>query len=180
MRKTTLPAVLAVAILCFVFWLILTGQILDLIRGEPDAQVLVAGAILAVGVGFFAARFFIHSRAFYLFHPRRILALIAYAFVFFKELAKANVDVAFRALSPRLRVKPGIVKVPVKLDSEYAEAMLANSITLTPGTITVDIGEQDEQTWYYIHWIDVGSEDPEEAGEAIKGTLERGVGRIWK
>ena len=110
----------------------------------------------------------------------RIFALIGYIFVFLIELTKANIDVARRALSPKLPVNPGIVKVPVELKSEYGESMLANSITLTPGTITMDIAEQDEKTWYYIHWIDVAKEDPEEAGEAIKGTLERGVRRIWK
>ena len=102
-------------------------------RGGERAKLSQArkGALRARSV------FFIHSRAFYLFHPRRILALIVYVFVFLKELAKANIDVALRALRPRLPLKPGIVKVPVKLGSEYAEAMLANSITLTPGTITV-------------------------------------------
>ena len=180
MKKAKLSAVISVAVVCYVFWLLLTGQLVDLIHGRPSVQMLVAGVIVSVGVALFTARFFIHGRAFYLFHPRRIAALIAYAFLFLKELAKANVDVAFRALHPKLPVRPGIVKVPVKLKSEYAEAMLANSITLTPGTITMDIAEQGEETWYYIHWINVGSEDPEEAGESVKGPLERGVGRIWK
>ena len=72
------------------------------------------------------------------------------------------------------------MKVPVGLKSEYAQAMLADSITLTPGTITVDTVEEDGKDYYYIHWIDVASEDPEEAGEAIKGTLEKWVRRIWE
>ena len=59
-------------------------------------------------------------------------------------------------------------------------AMLANSITLTPGTITMDIAEEDGQTYYYIHWIDVAAPSGKEAGDAIKGTLEKGVGRIFK
>ena len=58
--------------------------------------------------------------------------------------------------------------------------MLANSITLTPGTITMDIAEEEGQTYYYIHWIDVATADAKEAGEAIKGTLEKAVGRIFK
>ena len=106
--------------------------------------------------------------------------LVYCIFIFPVELVKANIDVAKRALSPKLPVNPGIVRVPVDLTSEYGQAMLANSITLTPGTITMDIAECDGQTWYYIHWIDVKSAEPAEAGEQIKGTLERGVGRIWK
>ena len=76
-------------------------------------------------------------------------------------------------------MNPGIVKVPVDLKGDYAEAMLANSITLTPGTITMDIAEQDGKTYYYVHWIDVSETDREKAGEIIKGRLENAVRRIW-
>ena len=180
MKKATLPGIISTAILCFVFWLLLTGQLMDLIHGEPAPQMLAAGAVVSIGVAAFTARFFIHGEPFYLLHPKRLLSLVGYLFIFLVELAKANIDVALRALNPKLPVNPGIVKVPVELESEYGESMLANSITLTPGTITMDIAEQEEKTWYYIHWIDVAETDPEKAGEAIKGTLERGVGRIWK
>ena len=77
-------------------------------------------------------------------------------------------------------VNPGIVKVPVDLKHDYAEAMLANSITLTPGTITLDIAEQDGQTYYYIHWIDVAEQDRVKAGEIIKGRMEKWIRRIWQ
>ena len=58
--------------------------------------------------------------------------------------------------------------------------MLANSITLTPGTITMDIDERDGQCWYYIHWIDVQETDRVQAGEAIKGRMEKWLRRIWQ
>ena len=58
--------------------------------------------------------------------------------------------------------------------------MLANSITLTPGTITMDIAEQDGKSYYYIHWIDVAETDREKAGEIIKGRMEKWVRRIWQ
>ena len=94
------------------------------------------------------------------------------------ELLKANWDVAKRAFS--LKINPGIVKVEVDVESEYAQAMLANSITLTPGTITLDITQEDNKTYYYIHWIDVASTDIVENGKAIKGTLEKWIRRIWE
>jgi multicomponent Na+:H+ antiporter subunit E len=180
LKKATFPAILSTAIVCYVFWLLITGQLVSLIQGKPAVQQLLAGLIVSIGVALFSARFFIHENPFYLFNPAKFGSLLAYIPVFLVELTKANIDVAKRALSPRLPVNPGIVKVPVGLESEYGQSMLANSITLTPGTITMDVVEQDEKTYYYIHWIDVASEDPEEAGEAIKGTLERGVRRIWK
>ena len=181
MKKASFSAVLSTAILCFLFWLLVTGQLAMLIEGEPDAEVLIAGAIVSIGTALFSARFFVHKNPFYLWHPKRLVMLVVYCLpVFLWELLKANIDVAKRALNPRLPINPGIVKVPVGLKSEYGQSMLANSITLTPGTITMDTVEQDGQTYYYIHWIDVATEDETEAGDAIKGTLEKWIGRIWK
>lgn len=181
MKKTTLPAFISTAIVCYIFWLLITGQIPSVFTGGAQAEILIAGAIVSVIVAAFSARFFIHGDAFYLFQPGRLLRLLAYCFgIFPKELIKANWDVARRALSPKLPVDPGIVKIPTELTSEYGLSMLGNSITLTPGTITMDIADEGEGTNLYIHWIDIASEDPEEAGEAIKGTLERGIRRIFR
>ena len=96
------------------------------------------------------------------------------------ELVKANVDVAKRCFTGCKNVNPGIVKVPVNLKSMYGQAALANAITLTPGTITMEITEEDGQTYYYIHWIDAKLPGGEEAGEEIKGRLERGLRRVWE
>ena len=58
--------------------------------------------------------------------------------------------------------------------------MLADSITLTPGTITMEVTEEEGQNYLYVHWIDVKETDPEKAGEAIKGTLEKGLRGVWQ
>lgn len=181
MKKAKFPAILSTAIVCYIFWLLITGQLVMLIEGEPAVQVLIAGVIVSVGVALFSARFFIHKSAFYLFNPAKFFVMAFYCIIIFMwELIKANVDVAKRALSPKLKINPGIVKVPVEVESEYGQSMLANSITLTPGTITMDVVEQNKKTYYYIHWIDVATTDPKEAGDAIKGTMEKWVRRIWE
>jgi len=173
LKKATFPAYLSTFVLCAAFWLLLTGSF--------DKQELIAGAIVSVAVALFSARFLIHENAFWLLNPVKFFSLLIYSlFVFPWELLKANLDVAFRAFSAGPRVNPGIVKVPVGLTSDYGKAMLADSITLTPGTITMDIVEEEGQTWYYIHWIDVKDTDGEKAGDMIKGTLEKWVRRIWK
>ena len=172
MPKTKLPAVVSTFCLCFVFWLLLTWSF--------TAQEMIAGAVVSLAVALFTSHFFIHEDAFRLLRPAKLAALISYAFVFLAELVKANVDVAGRCFAGCKDVNPGIVKVPVDLKGDYAEDMLANSITLTPGTITLDIAEQDGKTWYYIHWIDVAETDREKAGELIKGRLEKGIRRIWE
>ena len=99
-----------------------------------------------------------------------------------KEIVLANLAVMRLILDPKMKEKvhPQMVRFNVGLKSPMARLMLANSITLTPGTITMDTVEQDGQDYYYIHWIDVASADGVEAGNAIKGTLEKWIGRIWK
>jgi multicomponent Na+:H+ antiporter subunit E len=141
---------------------------------------MIAGAVVSLAAALFTSGFFIHENAFRLANPVRFGALIAYVFIFLGELVKANLDVARRCFGGCREVNPGIVKVPVELEGDYAQAMLANSITLTPGTITLDIAEQDGKTWYYIHWIDVAETDREKAGKIIKGRLEKGIRRIWQ
>ena len=173
MQKTKFPAVVSTFVLCYVFWILLTWSF--------TAQELAAGAIVSLAVALFSARFFIHEKAFWLFRPGRLGGLVAYVFIFLGELIKANVDMAKRCFGGCKNIDPGVIRVPVGLKKDYAQAMLANSITLTPGTITLDIAEDaDGQAYYYIHWIDVASTDPEQAGEMIKGRLERGIRRIWE
>lgn len=172
MRKTKLSSVISTSILCYIIWLWYTESL--------ATQELITGAVVSVLVALFTARFFIHEDAFHLFKPKYLGNAILYIFVFIKELVKANIDVAKRALNPKLPIKPGIVKVPTEMKSDYGLAMLANSITLTPGTITMDIAEENGKNFIYIHWIDVATTDSKKAGEAIKGTLENWVRRIWR
>jgi multicomponent Na+:H+ antiporter subunit E len=107
--------------------------------------------------------------------PARYFWFIIYLFIFTWECIKANFDVAYRVLHPSLPVKPGIVKVPVQLKSDMAKTMLANSITMTPGTITVDILENE----LYVHWIYVSTQDPSKYVEKISGRFEKLIAKIF-
>ena len=174
MQKAKFPAIAATFVLCFGFWILLDFSF------KP--QELIAGAVVSLLVALFSARFFIHEKAGWFLNPARLLSLIYFWCVtFVGELIKANVDMAKRCFGGCRNINPGIVKIPVELKSDYGQAALANSITMTPGTITLDIAEdEDGKTWYYIHWIDVATAEPEAAGEAIKGRLERGLRRAWE
>ena len=173
MQKTKFPAVIATFFLCMAFWVLLTWSF--------TVQELTAGAVVSLAVALFSARFFIHEKSFWLLNPAKFFGLLYYVLIVFPvELVKANWDVAKRCYGGCKNVNPGIVKVPVDLESEYGQSMLANSITLTPGTITMDITEENGQTYYYVHWIDVTAPSGKEAGDAIKGTLEKGVGRVFE
>lgn len=180
MKKTNISAFFATAIMCFLFWLLLTGQIVSIFTGGASMQVLIAGAAVSVLTALFTARFFVHEKAFWLFNPVKLGAMLFYCLVVFMwELIKANVSM-FCYVFGLKKTNPGIVKISTDLESEYGESMLANSITLTPGTITMDIAEEKGKTYYYIHWIDVSTQDMKEAGDSIKGTMEKWIRRIWR
>ena len=97
------------------------------------------------------------------------LAFLLFTVVFTIELIKSNVDVLVRVISPKVKINPAIVEVKTKLKTKMGRLALANSITLTPGTLTVDV--QDEKM--YIHWIDATSTDVEEATKEIVSKFEK-------
>jgi multicomponent Na+:H+ antiporter subunit E len=109
------------------------------------------------------------------FTPAAFFFTGVYLLVFFGELIKSNIDVALRVLKPSLPINPGIVKTKTVLKSKMARMILTNSITLTPGTLTVDIDDDI----LYIHWIDVESEDIDIATEKIVKKFEKILVKIY-
>jgi len=98
-----------------------------------------------------------------------------YLIVLFWEIIKANFDVAYRILHPKMPIKPGIVVIKTTLKSDIAKMILANSITLTPGTFTLDvIGDN-----LLIHWINVKTEDIDEATNMIGRRFEKYLSVIF-
>ncbi|HDR88559.1 MAG TPA: Na+/H+ antiporter subunit E [Bacteroidetes bacterium] len=94
---------------------------------------------------------------------------LLYAVVLLKEIILANLDVAYRVLHPKMPIKPGIVIIKTGLKQDLAKLILANSITLTPGTFTLDI----EDDRLLIHWINVKTDNVEEATRMIGERFER-------
>lgn len=103
------------------------------------------------------------------FGIKRIAFSVVYIVVLFKEVVKANLDVAYRVIHPKLPIKPGIVLIKTALKQDIAKMILANSITLTPGTFTLDIlGDT-----LLIHWINVQSKNTDEATKIIGEKFEK-------
>ena len=111
-----------------------------------------------------------------LLSPRRWFWFLLYIPYFAYYCIKANLDVAYRVLHPHMPIRPGIVRVRTELTSDLAKTFLANSITLTPGTLTVDIDGQD----FYVHWINIESDDPEAQTETIIRRFERMLKEIFE
>jgi multicomponent Na+:H+ antiporter subunit E len=156
---------IAVFILSMLFWLMLTF--------EFTVPNLIVGAAASLITSLIFARFFIKN-IYKLIQPHRYFWFLVYLVVFIWECIKANIDVAYRVLHPAMPIRPGIVKVKTTLKSDMAKMLLANSITMTPGTISVDIIED----YLYIHWIYISSEDPEIYTKIITGAFEKYIKRI--
>ena len=154
-------------ILGFAFWLLLTLSVhLD--------HIVAGAAIVALGTILFGGYFTDKPLRFLQIH--RLFWLIIYIPVFLWYMFRANIDVAYRALHPERPIKPGIVKIKTTLKSKIAKVFLANSITLTPGTMTCEI----DGDHLYIHWIWVQSTQIEEASKLIAGPFERYLRRIFE
>ena len=142
-----------------VFWIMLTGW-------KEQEIVFAIGLSLLITL-IFTSKSSVFSEI--KFTPKSILYMFIYVFVFLSELVKSNFDVAARVASPKLPINPGIVKVKTKLKSKLGRIMLANSITLTPGTLTVETKGE----YYYIHWIDVSAKNIQSATDEIVSKFEK-------
>jgi len=148
-------------LITFVFWLLLVGS-LD--RQELIAGLLVAAAATAMTVGH--APILAGIRA----TPYAPLAFLMYLGALLLALLRANLDMARRVLTPALPIRPAMVQINTSLRSDLGRLVLANSITLTPGTLSVDV-EDDALT---VHWIDCPPDtDIESATQTIAGNFER-------
>jgi len=156
-------------ILALLIWAFLTWPL--------DFQHLIIGILVCGFVSFMTGDLFV-KRPHLFKHFSRYLWFLYYIPLFIWECIKANIDVAYRVCHPDLPINPGIVKVKTTLKSDTGLTFLANSITLTPGTMSVDIDPQNG--FLYIHWIDVKDETIEKATEIIIKTFEDVLKRIFE
>ena len=160
-------------VLAFVVWVILTWPFVD---GKIDIQVIIAGLIASTIIAFLFHEILPKEHRVFL-SPVRLFWLLVYLPVFFYYMLMANFDVVYRALHPKMPIKPGIVKIKTILKTESGITALANSITLTPGTLTVDLTDDG---FLYIHWINVKSDDVEQATELIARKFEWFLQKIFE
>lgn len=141
-------------IICFITYLLLTIGSGTRVLGLWSPYEVLFGLLLSLIVGFIARTIFI-KKNYRMANPIRWITFLAYVIgPFFIGMAKANIDVAYRVITGK--INPGIVKISPQLKTDLGITMLANSITLTPGTLTVGIDEDKNDL--YIHWINVKKE----------------------
>lgn len=148
-----------------------------LLNWVPDWQHIVIGVFVSGFVAYMTGDFFI-KRPHLVVHVGRYFWFFYYVPIFLWECLKANIDVAYRVMHPDLPIHPGIVKVRTILKSDTALTFLANSITLTPGTLSVDIDR--DNGYLYVHWIYVKDRDIGGATKLIVEKFEKILKRIFE
>ena len=138
----------------FLFWILLNDSL--------ALSTLAVGAAVALVIALFSSAGMTFLSGFR-YSPKAFSATLFYLLFFFKELMKANFRLAKIVVSPSLPIAPGFVKVRTTLKSPMGRLLLANSITLTPGTLTVEM----EDEWLYVHLVTMGAADIEGATQQI-------------
>jgi multicomponent Na+:H+ antiporter subunit E len=156
----------------FLIWLALTAG--------GGWQEIVAGLVVALAASLIAGRFrrLAAPKADFKHWPRRIVFSLLFFFKFVWEMIKANVNVAAIVLHPKRPIKPGIIKIRTGLKTDAALTTLANAITLTPGTFTVDINPAEQEL--YIHCLTVKSADTEHNTRDIGLKFERLIKEVFE
>jgi len=163
---------IAVFIWSFVLWLVLTAGSKGLLWSPEE---LIAGLIFS-GVIALTTKDIIGEKASRFLNPVKWVGFVIYAIgPLFWGMAKANLDVAYRVITGK--IKPGIVRVPVELENDAQYTILSNSITLTPGTLTVDACPEEKAL--YVHWINVTEKEPR-SSEVIAGSFEKWARRLGR
>lgn len=134
---------------------------------------IFAGIILSIISGFVGRKVLFKRKNYRMLNPVRWgLFLIYLIGPFFFAMAKANLDVAYRVITGK--ITPGIVKISPGLKTDFGITFLADSITLTPGTLSVDIDEKNNDL--YVHWINVKDKTPKI--EDVCGSFPKWARRI--
>ncbi len=154
-------------IIYLIMWVLLTWSL--------KLQDLMAGMVVALVVTILTRKLF-PDDFIKLLDPLRFILTLLYIPYLVYYIFIANLDVAYRVLNPNLPINPGIVKVKTSLKNELAKTILANSITLTPGTLTVEVDNE----YFYVHWINISSDDPDVQRRIILGRFERVLRRIFE
>ena len=166
---------LVLFVISFVFWMALVWPVSPL-----DGRLLIGDMAVGVVVALFVALVMhqiIRVRFIRLVNPRSWFWAFVYLFVLSYYVIKGGLDVSYRVLHPRMPIRPGIVRIKSVLKTDTGKSVLANCITLTPGTLTIDVTDDGV---FYIHWLYVLSQDDEEAAQHVLRRFEWFIQRIFE
>lgn len=129
-------------VIFFLIWIIFNGQF--------TLEIAAFGLVIAGALYWFICKFMDYRPRNDLVLCKRFFLIIHYIFVLVKEILKANIAVFKMVYSAKYQIEPVVVHFTTTLNSTFARVLLANSITLTPGTITVSLSNDE----YVVHCLD--------------------------
>ena len=129
-------------ILLLLFWIILNGKI--------TLEILAFGVVFAAAIFWFMCKFLDYSPRYELCVARNTIWILTYFVVLIIEIFKSAIAVYKRVYSRKIEIQPQMVFFDVDIESEFLRFVLANSITITPGTITVDVDDNH----FCVHALD--------------------------
>jgi multicomponent Na+:H+ antiporter subunit E len=166
---------LVLFVVSFAFWLCLVWP-----YSAADGRWLPGDIVAGIPVSIFVALVMgemIRANLIRLLNPRSWFWLLVYQFVFAYYVIKGGLDVAYRVLHPAVPIQPGIVRIRSILQTETGRTVLACAITLTPGTLTIDVSDDGV---FYIHWLNVGNAKDEATAKRVMRRFEWYIKRIFE
>jgi len=107
---------------------------------------------------------------------RKIFCALEFLMVYAWEMTKANIAVARDAYSATFRMSPGFIEVPLDVKTDDEILTLGNLVTMTPGSITVDVSQDRRHLFAHVLFVS----DPDQSRAEIKDVLEKRVQRLFE
>lgn len=162
-----------VIFLNFILSTLMTWFTMTIYPEIPGGGFMILLVFFAWYVVFWLISYFYNKKAFYK-TPEIVLLVLFYL----KELAMASIRVAYDVVTPKDHMKPAVIAIPLEAKTDLEITLLANFITLTPGTLSIDVSE-DRKT-LYIHEVYVRAGDKDKIVEEIKNGFERRILKITR
>jgi multicomponent Na+:H+ antiporter subunit E len=161
-KRVLAPRTLAASAMVFAFWLVISASL-----APAD---LALGAVLSLLLGAWSTRFLWAGET-PAVSPREIFALAMFLMSFSREVFHSAVHVARVVLDPRLPIRPRLIVCRTGLAREVSRVAFANAVSLTPGTLTVDM----DGSTFLVHCL-----DDETAEHLMSGALERRIAAVFE
>ncbi|MCA0970000.1 Na+/H+ antiporter subunit E [Halobacillus litoralis] len=158
-----MPLQIVINIIIAIMWMFLSESY--------EFSTFFVGYLLGIGLLFILQRFIPDS-----FYMKRVWKFLKLILLFVRELVLSNIDIVKLVYKPKLDIQPGIFTLPIDVRSNFEITLLANLITLTPGTLSIEVS--DDHTKIYIHAMDIP--DVEKSIADIKETFEKAIMEVTR
>lgn len=161
-----LSRIFFIVISLLLVWVIYTGSL--------DIQTITIGLVASFVTSFFVYRYITFGIE--MFSPLRVVNGLVFFLFYLIALVKANISIALIVLRPSLPINPSIVKAQTELKSDIGKAILADAITMTPGTLTLDVVGKD----IYVHCVSIEKTDQKSVYESIILPFEKFLIKVFR